>query len=173
VEQVIDRVWTGDNEDFERNRGKPGWSFLRCCKDGPGGHRELLGYHTMGAPKGATYLWVKRGPILALNLIDVDDPKFVADEMIKTGLAFVAARHKDGDKVLIACNAGHSRGPTTTLLYLRTIGEMPHNFLRSEHIFRTLYRKYDPGTGMRQFARSHWDEYGRQEINGVDRRPKS
>ncbi len=163
MEQIIDRLWTGDNEGYERIRGKPGWSCLRCCKDGPGSHRELLGYHTMGAPKGVNYLWVRRGHVMALNLIDAGDPAFVSDAMIKHGLDFVAERHKAGDKVLIACNAGHSRGPTTTLLYLRTIGEMPHNFLRSEHIFKTLYRKYDPGTGMRQFARSHWQDYGRQD----------
>lgn len=163
MEQTIDRLWTGDDADYGRIRGKAGWSCLRCCKDGPGSHRELLGYHTMGAPKGANYLWVRRGAVMALNLIDIDDPAFVSDAMIKHGMAFVAERYKAGDKVLIACNAGHSRGPTTTLLYLRSIGEMPHNFLRSEHIFKTLYRKYDPGTGMRQFARSHWDEYGRQE----------
>jgi hypothetical protein len=43
-------------------------------------------------------------------------------------------------------------------MYLRAAGEMPYSFPRSERMFRTLYRKYDPGLGIRKYAKSHWDQ---------------
>lgn len=161
--EIIDRLYVGGDREYERVQGNAGWSFLRCCKEGLGGHRQLLGYHTLAAPKGANYLWYRKGNILALNVLDLDDPSFISKDMIDQGIAFVQERLDAGDKVLIACNQGHSRGPTITLLYLRTIGEMPHNFIKAERIFRTLYPKYDPGSGMRGFARSHWYDYGRTQ----------
>lgn len=163
MENVLPHLWVGGDLDYQKVKDREGWSFLRTCKDGPGAHRETLGYHTLGAPKGPNYLWVRRGNRMALNILDLDDPSRISDDMVRHGIDFVKERVEAGDKILIACNAGHSRGPTTALLYMRSIGEMPHNFITSERIFRTLYPPYDPGTGMRQFARSHWYEYGRTQ----------
>lgn len=160
MEDVLDRLWVGGDPDFNRVKGRDGWSYLRTCKYGDGGHQDLLGYHTLGAPKGPNYLWYRRGRNLALNVLDLDDPNFVSKDMIDKGLAFIDERLKAGDKVLIACNAGKSRGPTTAMLYMRSIGELPYNFIKAERIFRTLYPHYDPGQGMRQFARTHWSDYG-------------
>jgi hypothetical protein len=67
-------------------------------------------------------------------------------------------RYDEGDKLLSHCIAGHTRGPTMMLMFLRTIGEMPGSFRGSEHKFRTLYPPYDPGVGMRTYAREHWDK---------------
>lgn len=159
MEEIIDRLYVGDDADYTRTKDKSNFSFLRCCKEGPSGHRDLAGYRTPGAPKGDHYLLIRKGNTLALNMIDVDDPSFVADEMVKAGLQFIKERLETGDKVLVACNRGHSRGPVMALLYLRSVGELPQPFLKAEHIFRTLYRKYDPGKGTRQWARSHWREY--------------
>jgi predicted protein tyrosine phosphatase len=101
---------------------------------------------------------------MALNLLDLDDPHFIPEEAVFTGLNFINKRLTAGDKVLVHCNAGHSRGPTMGLMFLRTIGEMPSSFGTSEKIFRSLYPKYDPAMGMRTFARAHWaqlkDFYG-------------
>lgn len=105
MEEVINRLYVGGDKDYERLQSRPGWSFLRCCKEGPGGHRALLGYHTLAAPKGANYLWVRRGNVMALNLLDLDDPAYISEEMIKKGLDFIEERLNAGDKVLVACNA--------------------------------------------------------------------
>ena len=156
MENVLGNLYVGDDSDYEKLKNRSGWSFLRCCKYGPGGHQETLGYTTLGAPKGPDYLAVKKGDRMALNFIDANDPNFVPLKMIQTGLAYIDQRIKAGDKVLVACNAGHSRGPTTAMLYLRATGELPYDFIRSERVFRTLYHKYDPGIGVRSFARTHW-----------------
>jgi hypothetical protein len=156
MDEVIDRLWVGGDKDYERVADRAGWSWLRCCKEGKGGHRAILGYGTLGAPKDKNYLWVRRGNLMALNLLDLDDPNYISTEMIDKGLNFVDERLKAGDKVLIACNQGHSRGPTTTMMYLRRIGELPESFGKSEKIFRTLDHHYDPGQGMRQFAKTNW-----------------
>jgi hypothetical protein len=158
MEEIITRLYVGGDDDYERIKGKAGWSVLRCCKEGPGGHRETVGYKTPGAPKGPKYLSASAGDRMALNYIDPHDPSFIQREMLQKGLEFIDACLRAGDKVLVACNHGHSRGPTTCLMYLRAVGEMPHNFVASERMFRTLYPDYNPGIGMRQFARMHWDE---------------
>lgn len=154
--EVIDRLYVGDDVLYEKLAGKPGWSFLRPIKFGPGGHKELLGYTTNGAPKGPNYLQVRRGNLLALNILDTDDPDMIPDEAIDLGLKFLKERYDAGDKVLSACNAGHTRGPTMMLMFLRAIGEMPDSFVASERKFRTLYPPYDPGVGMRAHARARW-----------------
>ena len=157
--EIIKRLFVGDDEAYERLKDKPGWSFLRCCKDGPGGHRQTLGYTTLGAPKGQDYLFVRDSKThMALNLLDHEDPKMIPDEVLDKGIEFIDERMKAGDKVLAACNAGASRSPTIVMMYLRTIGELDQPFNRAKHIFHTLYSKYDPGHGLETHARAKWDE---------------
>jgi len=144
----------GDVDDAEAQ--KRGYAILVCAKDGPWGHRSLLGYHTLGAPKGPNYFHFTRGKRMVLNLLDMDDPNFIQEDVIFAGLRFINDRLKAGDKVLVHCNAGVSRGPTTAMIFLRSIGELPSGFLTSEKVFRALYPKYNPGRGMRVFARAHW-----------------
>ena len=117
-----------------------------------------LRYTTMGAPKGDNYYHATRGKRMVLNLLDVDNPDFIPEQVIFPALNWINKHLKAGDKVLVHCNAGHSRGPSIGLMFLRTIGEMPGGFLTSEKVFRALYPKYDPGIGMRTFARTHWQE---------------
>lgn len=159
MENVLGHLYVGNDTDYERVSGKQGWSILRCCKEGPGGHRNTLGYTTKAAPQGKNYLYSEKGNHRALNFIDPHDPNFVPMEMIEKGLEYIDERLNAGDKVLVACNAGHSRGPTTAMLYLRSVGELPGNFASSERVFSTLYPNYDPGIGIRQFARTHWEYF--------------
>jgi hypothetical protein len=93
---------------------------------------------------------------MALNLIDVDDPAMIPAEVVDAGLRFMKERYDAGDKVFSHCIAGHTRGPTMMLMFLRAIGEMPDSFLGAERKFRTLYPDYDPSVGMRQHARNRW-----------------
>ena len=132
--------------------------IVSACKDGPYGHRNALGYTSLGAPKGHTYYHVSRGKRMVLNLIDVDDPHFVPEEAVFPALHFINKHLKAGDKVLVHCNAGMSRGPSIALAYLRSIGEMPYSFRTAEKIFKSLYPAYSPGNGMRMFVRAHWQQ---------------
>lgn len=157
--EVVPQLYVGGDADYEKIKDKQGWSVLRTCKEGPGGHRDTLGYTTPGAPKGPDYLAAPKGKRrLALNFIDPDDPNFIPLAMVKEGIAFVENRIDAGDNVLVACNQGHSRGPTTAMLFLRSRGELSDNFITSERIFRTLCPQYEPGIGVRQFAKQTWSK---------------
>lgn len=155
MKQISPNVYVGDDDDYEKVKDDKSWAFLRCCKFGPGGHKDTLGYTTQAAPEGKNQFWVKRGNLMALNLLDLDDPNFVPEEAIQQGLDFIRD-NVDDKKVLVACNAGMSRGPTLGLMWLRTIGRMPYSFMQSEKHYAHLYRKFDPGLGIEQFARMHW-----------------
>jgi hypothetical protein len=159
MEEVYQRLYVGGDPDYAKIAHRPGWSVLRCCKYGQGGHQDILGYTTLAAPKGPHYLWAVKGKNhMALNLLDLDDPNYIDPSMIQEGLNFIQQRLAIGDKVLVCCNKGHSRGPSTALMFLRMIGDMRSGFAQSERVFHTLYPYYDPGMGIRQFARSYWGE---------------
>jgi protein-tyrosine phosphatase len=155
MKQISPNVYVGSDEDYDKLKDDKSWAFVRCAKYGPGGHQQTLGYHTLAAPEGKNKFVARKGNLLALNLLDLDDPNFVPEEAIQQGLDFIRD-HVDSQKVLIACNAGVSRGPTMGLMWLRTIGRMPYGFMQSERQYRNLYRDYDPSLGIEQFARSHW-----------------
>jgi hypothetical protein len=158
MEEIYTRIYVGGDEDYLKVKGKDGWSFLRCAKYGPDGHKELLGYFTQGAPKNKHYYFYRKNKHLeALNLLDLPDPNMIPWECMKAGLDFVKERWDDGDKILIACNSGRSRGPSTGLAFLRSIGDMPHHFIKAENIYRTLYPHYSPGQGIRQKMKDWWD----------------
>jgi hypothetical protein len=155
---IFPKLWVGGDTDYEKMKDREGWSFARMCKYGPGGHQQTLGYTTPGAPKGKDYLSVRKGNLLAVNVLDLDDPNMIPFDCFKVALDFIKERLNAGDRVLVACNAGHSRGPSTGLAFLRSIGDMPHNFHMSEKVYRGLDPMYDPGMGVRQVMREHWSE---------------
>lgn len=157
LEEIIPRLWVGDKEAVPE-AARRGYSILAACKDGsPDCHRSVLGYTTLGAPKNDHYYFYRSDvKHMALNLIDADDPEMIPNEVIDAGLKFLKERYDAGDKVFSHCIAGHSRGPTMMLMFLRAIGEMSDSFLGSERKFRALYPDYDPGKGMRTHARERW-----------------
>jgi hypothetical protein len=150
-------LFVGDDKDDEKAQEK-GFAVLCCCKDGPHSHRQMLGYTSLGAPRNKDYYFIERGKRMALNLIDADDPSFIPEEVVNAGLKFIDKQLQAGNKVLVHCNAGHSRSTTLALLYLRSIGEMPYGFRGAEKVFRSMYPNYDPGEGMRHYARAHWNK---------------
>lgn len=166
MEETIDHLWVGSDEDVPEAKRR-GYARLTCAKDGPDGHREMLGYTTLGAPKDKNYLFIRKGEHAAMNIIDVDDPEFISEKMLLQGIEFAQEMLAAGKKILIHCNAGMSRGPTTALLVMRSIGEAPQPFNRAKKIFTTLYPKYSPGHGMECVARNMWDslegKYAKQQ----------
>jgi hypothetical protein len=156
VEHIIDRLYLGSDDDVPRAKGY-GWARLCVCKDGIDSHRSLLGYTTLGAPKGKDYLVARRGDVMALNVIDVDDPKMIPEEPLWAGLKFIDEQRQKGRTIFVHCNAGHSRSPSLVMMYLRSIGELPEYFPAASKIFRTLYPKFDPGKGMKAKIHDMWN----------------
>ena len=155
MEEIIRGLYVGSDKDVAKAEER-GYARLACCKDGPDSHRSMLGYTTLGAPKGKNYLSVRKGDVMALNLIDVDDPTMIPDEVIDLGINFIEDMQSAGRKMLVHCNAGHRRSTTITFMNLRAVGEMPDSFLAAEKKFRYIYPPYDPGVGMRAHARERW-----------------
>ena len=152
------RLFVGDDLDYEKIKDNNDFRSARMCKYGSGGHQQSLGYTSLAAPKGKNYLSVVKDNRIAVNIIDMDDPNMIPFECIKVALDYIKEQLDKGKNVLVACNSGHSRGPYTGLAYLRSVGDMPHNFHMSERIYHTIYRRYDPGMGVRQVLREHWSE---------------
>lgn len=159
LHKIIDRLYVGDQEGVPEAENR-GYSILAACKDGsPDCHRAVLGYTTLGAPKNEDYYFYRSDKRhMALNLIDVDDPEMIPRKTIDEGLRFMKEQYDASKTVFSHCIAGHSRGPTMMLMFLRAIGEMPEGFVMAEKKFRALYPPYDPGVGMRSHARERWRE---------------
>lgn len=149
------KLYVGNDTDVPKAKEKD-FSICSCCKEGPNGHRSMLGYRTQGAPKDKEYLFARRGKHFVLNLIDVDDPAYVPDKAVQAAFDFITERLKAGDKVLVHCNHGHSRGPSIAMMYLRHIGDLPDRFRAAQKIFKTFYSNYKPAMGMAQYSKSHW-----------------
>ena len=157
MEQIIKGLWVGSDKDVPEAK-KRGYARLSATKDGIDSHRSMLGYTGRSAPAGPEYLFARRGDVMALNLIDVDDPEFISSDMLDEGVKFIAEMLHAGKKILVHCNAGHSRGPTMAMLAMRAVGELPQPFNRAKHIFKTLYEPFDEGHGMETKARELWNE---------------
>lgn len=156
MENIIDGLYVGSDADVPEAKRR-GYARLSATKDGPDGHRAMLGYETLGAPKGKDYLFARKGDWMALNLIDVENPEWIPEKVLLVGIEFIREMISAGKKVLVHCNAGHSRGPTTALMYMRSVGEMPQPFNRAQKIFKTLYPPFSPGHGMQFHARNLWN----------------
>jgi hypothetical protein len=155
MQEIIKQLYLGSDDDVAKAKER-GMSRLAACKDGIDSHRSMLEYESRGAPKGKEYLSAQRGNVMALNLIDADDPEMIPDAAIDAGLKFIKEQMDAGKTVFVHCNAGRSRSPSIVMMYLRSIGELSQSFVRSEHVFRTLYSDYDPSAGMRSHARARW-----------------
>ena len=156
MQEIIKGLYVGSDDDVPEAE-KRGYAILAACKDGPYGHRVMCGYTSLGAPKDKNYLFCRKGDEMALNLLDLEDPQMIPDAVLMAGISFIDEMMKAGKKILVHCNAGHSRGPTMAMLYLRTVGELDQPFNRARHIFHTLYPKLSQGHGMEVRARELWN----------------
>ena len=155
MEEVIRGLYVGSDKDVPKAKARM-YARLCMCKEGPDGHRDMLGYTTLGAPPGKNYLVARKGDVMAVNILDLDDPDMIPDECIDAGMRFIKEMQEKHRILLVHCNSGHSRSTTTTLMYLRATGELPDSFVAAEKKFRTLYPNYSPGVGMRTHARMRW-----------------
>jgi hypothetical protein len=158
MEELRKGLWLGSDKDVDKAKDK-GWARLCCCKEGPDSHRSMIGYTTLGAPRDSRYLVARKGDVMALNLIDVDDPSMIPNEPIDAGLKFIKEMQDKGTTTLVHCNQGHSRSPSIVLAYLHGVGGLPQSFGRAEHLFGKLYPPYDPGAGMRARIKERWNTF--------------
>ena len=88
MENIIRGLYVGSDKDVPTAKARI-YARLCACKDGEDSHRSMLGYTTMSAPEGKNYLTVRDGDVMALNLIDVDDPEMIPDKVLDEGLMFI------------------------------------------------------------------------------------
>lgn len=155
MEEMIKGLYLGSDDDVAEAKRR-GYARLCCCKDGIDSHRSMLEYETRGAPDGKDYYFARRGDVLALNLIDSENPEMIPDKVIDAGLKFIKEMQDEGRILLVHCNAGHSRSPIIVLMYLHAIGEIPQNYTGAVRQFRHMYHLFDPGVGMESHARTRW-----------------
>lgn len=155
MEEIIKGLYLGSDTDVAEAKRR-GYARLCCCKDGIDSHRSMLEYETRGAPAGKDYYFARKGDVLALNLIDSEDPEMIPDKVIDAGLKFIKEMQDKGRILFVHCNAGMSRSPIITLMYLHAVGEMPQSYVTASKRFKYLYDKFDPGVGMEAHARERW-----------------
>ena len=164
--EIYSNLFIGDQNDYDlRVAFLPGWSVVQACKEPY--HRQAVGYRERGAPKDhPEYLLAYRDNRMILNLIDVPDPKFINRDMIDDALRYIHQALANGQKVLVHCNFGSSRGPSIGLLYLLVYTDKLPTATPQAAIgkFRTLYPRYNPGKGFYGFICNNWRSYCNQRM---------
>ncbi len=156
--EVHPSLFVGSQMDYESQVGTANnWAIVHACKEPY--HRQALGYSGRAAAKThPEYLVVRRDNRLILNLVDVDDPAYIPDEIMDTSVAFIHERLNAGQRVLVHCNQGLSRSPSIAMLYLGTHTErLPRNsFEQAFTTFREIYPPFSPAAGVLGFLRRRW-----------------
>lgn len=150
--EVRPLLFVGDMGDAKRLDET--WIVVHACKEPY--HRQALGYAGRSAPKDhPEYLFARRNNAMILNLVDVDDPAYVRAEIVDAAVDFINSH--TASRVLVHCNQGRSRSPT--LAMLADAKSLAENFEDAEKEFRARYAPYNPGRGMREFAKANWVRY--------------
>jgi hypothetical protein len=159
MKEITDNLFIGSQEDYELNvKFQPDWFVIHACKEPY--HRQALGYTGRAvANTHPEYLIAERGNRLILNLVDVEDPKYIVKEIIDKAILTIDEKIK-AKKTLVHCNQGMSRSATIGLLYLHYSGIIStDNFKKAEIKYLKLYPNYNPANGMRTFAELNWNNY--------------
>ena len=136
---------------------KQGWCVVHCCKEPY--HRHALGYTGRGAPKDhAEYLFAFRGTRLCLNLVDVDNADYSNKTLIDAALKFIGDSLAEGNKVLVHCNQGQSRGPSVALLYLGIADQRYAGLNAADAMlaFQEVYPLFSPANGFSDYLIRNW-----------------
>lgn len=124
------------------------------------------GYIGRAMPKNEPeYLYAEREHALYCNLIDVDDKKYIPDQIIDRALRFIEDELSLGRSVFIVCNKGESRSPSIAFMYLidKDMFDKSLSFDEVEQDFVLRYcNVYKPRKGFRDYTKNFWEDY----ING-------
>lgn len=162
--EIFPNLYVGNQTDLihadDGKKGiKDGWFVISAAKEP--WHREALGYAGRAAPKDhSEYLMAQRPRRLILNLVDVDDPAYIREDIIDAALTNIAAALDHGDKVLIHCNQGGSRAPGIALMWLRKNHPdyATATFAEAVEGFTKAYPDFAPAAGIRGYLEQHWGE---------------
>lgn len=96
---------------------------------------------------------------LILNIIDPPVPLFQS-ETFAMARAFARAHLGRGNNLLIHCNQGLSRAPAIAMLILaKDLGEIGgETYDAAKHEFMAIYPTFNPGAGIEQYMREHWND---------------
>ena len=138
MKQITDKIYVGTVQDYRE--ADTSFAFLACAK------------HPVFMELGGSGLYKRRGNTLALNMIDVADPKYFNVEQFTEAMRFI----DEHDKVLIFCNQGKSRSPVIAMLYLIKSGVFKVNNLGAAYReMKKLYPRMQPTIGIIKFVGEH------------------
>lgn len=150
--ELYPNLFVGSDEDAHRESSQWVGGVVHAAKEP--WHREAVGYYTRGCPPDwPDYFYAIRGHDIFLNLIDPQEVHKIPWQVIDAGITFIANLLSCGQKVLVHCNRGESRGPGLVMLYLLSIGVLPNDVNGAFSEFHKLYPPFNPGKGMSEFIR--------------------
>lgn len=161
--EVYANFFVGSQDDEASIRGQGGWFVVHACKEPY--HRQALGYTGRAAPKDhPEYLMARRDGRLILNLVDVDDVKFVSPLIIDAALGDIH-HNLMSKRVLVHCNQGLSRSPSIGFLYLAKFSDVfkEQGYDGALRHFQRLYPPFAPAKGMADYIRLNWPRYSSRE----------
>lgn len=123
MRKVGDYIYVGCDADIEEFlEMHPDGAVIHAAKEPF--HRRFVGYTGRGCPKqNKEYYSALRGTQLALNLIDPDNPAFVADECFVKAAKYLDEWWLAGTPVLVHCNQGRSRSPAIIFYHMMIHGQ--------------------------------------------------
>ena len=97
-------------------------------------------------------------PILALNLIDIDNPAFIPDDSIKAALRFIQQHLEDNRRVMIVDTKGVSMAPAICMLYLMRswVYDADMDFYKCINKVRSKVPNFEPKFGILEYARTYY-----------------
>jgi hypothetical protein len=162
--EIAPNVSIGNEFDYEFDvRLREGWSTVHACKEPY--HRAALGYTGRACSKdNPEYLIARRDNRLILNLVDVEDPNWIAPIIVDTALGFINEKIAEGFNVLVHCNKGESRAAGIGMLYLASIGAFAGmDFEQAEEEYKkSFYAPCNMAGGMRGYVSSNWSKYNKR-----------
>ena len=160
MKEVVSNLFVCNQKDLENNVFDEENCSLVLAAKNPF-HKNAVGYTGKSCDKNhPEYLIARRGNKLILNMVDAPYSIYFDKGMIDTALEFIDEELKRGQTVYTVCNAGQSRSASLVLLYLIKIGFINGETLEDCEVeFLRLYPNYNPGKGIRDFVKEHFELY--------------
>ncbi len=136
----------------------PGWAIVHAAKSP--WHADMVGYHNGAAPAASPERWVaRRDRRLALNLIDAAPTLQHAPTVLQTlshAARFISEQIDAGNSILVHCNQGLSRSPSTVLWWChQTVPEEPYDQALANLLLDYPHVRTD--SGVMQLVKESWN----------------
>lgn len=160
---VYKNIYVGNQEDLYQLYSNNEWSFLHCAQQPF--HREMVGYTGFLNKNHSNYRSIIKGNRMALNIVDMNFFNLNGYEdhfrkMFTEAIEFLNKETLKGNKILIHCNQGMSRGPSLAMLYISTLGAFNYKgFEDTEKEFNKLYPNYNPAINIKGTIKYFWNEF--------------